>query len=128
MKHKPFIFLPVMKKFLFLLAFMPLVLGGCEDKNGIKYADYPIAGKSYKHIVGSESKYYDIYVFSKNGRCRADGYINYKFIGSIDDYRYWMEGDSVFIDTEQKRYYKFIRMKYHQNYLTYGNDTLRLVQ
>ena len=26
-----------MKKFLFLLAFMPLVLGGCEDKGSVEY-------------------------------------------------------------------------------------------
>ncbi len=38
-----------MKKFLFLLAFMPLVLGGCEDKNGVQNDGklYPVSGRTY---------------------------------------------------------------------------------
>lgn len=115
-----------MKKLLFPL-FMMLFLVGCEEKTdmfGIKYSDYPIAGKAYKHsIVG----YYDIYVFDTDGRCRADGYIDDRFVGSIDDYYWWMVEDSIFIDVDKKRNHKYMHGKYFGEYIILDGDTMQFV-
>ena len=113
-----------MKKTMLLLALCAMFVG-CEDKNGVAYSDYPIAGKSYKtEGVGS---YYDIYVFAINGTCKADGYIDDRFIGSISDYWYWMEGDSIFIDVEPKRNFKYKRGCYHTTYITIDNQKASMV-
>lgn len=114
-----------MKKSLLFALLCSFVLVGCEDKNGVDYSDYPIAGKSYK--TEGVGNYYDIYVFANNGTCKADGYIDDEFIGSIDDYWYWMEGDSIFIDVSPKRDFKFLSGCYHATYITINNQKATLV-
>lgn len=117
-----------MKRYIFLFALFALALVGCEDNNGVKFSDYPIAGKSYKHNV--VDNYYDIYVFKTDGRCSADGYSEEKYIGSIDDYYWWMEGDSIFIDCGKdgyKRKYKYMRGAYFENYIVLNRDTMTIV-
>ena len=110
-----------------VLTLLAAVCVGCKDKNGVSYSDYPVAGKSYKYVLLPE--FYYIYVFADNGICRIDLYEDYK-LSSSDVYYwyYWMEGDSIFMDTERARKDKVKKMKYHSSYITYDNDTLMLVQ
>lgn len=105
-----------MKRSIFLFALCALALLGCEDKNGVKYSDYPIAGKSY--ITKDYTDWYNIYRFYNNGECDAESYINGKYVDTIDDYRYFMEGDSIFISIDKDPTYKFLRGFYHNGNIT----------
>lgn len=115
-----------MKKSILLALLCAFVFVGCESGDAIDYSNYPIAGKSYKtELIGGN--YYDIYIFSKDGTCRADGYIDDIFVGSIDDYWWWMEGDSIFIDVSPNRDYKFIDGCFHENYIVIMDFNATLV-
>lgn len=114
-----------MKKSLLFALLCSFILVGCEDKNGVDYSDYPIAGKSYKTEGGSN--FYEIYEFAKNGTCKSDHYIDDEYVMTISDYWYWMEGDSIFIDVSPKRDFKYKRGCYHTKYITISNQKATLV-
>lgn len=99
-----------------LLPLLLFVLVGCEktDMFGIKYSDYPIAGKAY--ITKDYTDWYNIYRFYENGECDAESYSNGKHIDTIDDYRYFMEGDSIFISIDSNPKYKFLQGCYNNEY------------
>ena len=114
-----------MKKLL-LLCLVALALVGCKDKNGISYADYPIAGKAYKHVSSTEGDY-SVYVFEKNGKAQMDYYHSDGELDFSMSKRYWwMEKDSVFI-AYQKGERAEHRGKYCGNYIEFfPRDTFRL--
>lgn len=125
-----------MKKLLLPLLVM-FALVGCEEKTdmfGVKYADYPIAGKAYKHIVEVDrNDNYDVYTFDNKGRCNVDYYFNdtHEDGAGIYDYYYWMESDSIFISCGkdgEKRDFKYMRGKYFKDYIILDGWKMSLIK
>lgn len=104
-----------MKKSILLALICAFVFVGCESGDAIDYSNYPIAGKSYKTEGGSD--FYNIYTFTKDGTCKSEHYINDKYVSTISDYWWWMEGDSIFINVSPKRDFKYKRGCYHTTYI-----------
>ena len=89
-----------MKKFLFLLAFMPLVLicilslAGCSrDMNGVLYSKYPIVNRAYRTYADSLGNY-TVFWFESNGNCKKE-VLNFGNSVKIENnYSYWMERET----------------------------------
>lgn len=108
-----------MKKIMLLLALCAMFVG-CEDKNGVSYSDYPVAGKSFKHLDEDGDGDYTIYRFSKNGRLYKDYYYDDKREFGVVNY-WWMEGDSVFAESGKERKDKIFRGCYYGDFISrYG--------
>ncbi len=117
----------LMKKFLFLLAFMPLVLGGCEDKNGVQNDGklYPVSGRTY-----IEEKYggTELHFAEKGNSLLLVEHTEAKITLNTDQY-FLMVEDTIF--TYNNTQYNDVRSAfiYHDTYLTgYVSEDYRLIE
>lgn len=100
-----------MKKTMLLLALCALVFTACESEFG----EYPIAGKSYKTAADEDGDYI-IYKFASSGKLYTDYYYDGEYEFGVVDY-WWMEGDSIFAESEKEREDKIKTGCYHGNYI-----------
>ncbi len=110
-----------MKKSLLFALLCSFVLVGCEDKNGVDYSDYPIAGKSYKTelIDGTD---YDIISFNNNG---SGIYEAVWSEGKSNKRIYWtMEGNRIDVYYNAKHTDFLDYFIYHDTYLVRGENTV----
>lgn len=112
LQHDNLFFIPMRKYILLFTLLISLSFSSCKDENEIFYMDYPLAGNSYRPLrpKGCHNRYF----FSKTGTCVVDHYIDDTYIGNIDNYYYWMQGDSIFFDTDHKRDDKILKGYYYK--------------